>query len=126
MKYVYESLKEMDPYHPVAYVEAPRGTPDEWRPYAQYCDVFGIDIYPVPEESGHSELTEKGPRSVGLYTRLSSEAVNGEKPIQMWLQAFDWGCLAAKRKSFHRSPTREEFRFMNFDALKRELPMGSP
>ena len=117
MKYVYESLKEMDPYHPVAYVEAPRGTPDEWRPYAQYCDVFGIDIYPVPEESGHSELTEKGLRSVGLYTRLSSEAVNGEKPVRMWLQAFDWGCLAARRKSFHRSPTQEEFRFMNFDAL---------
>ncbi|MBQ7206670.1 MAG: hypothetical protein IJS01_02615 [Lentisphaeria bacterium] len=115
VKRTYEDVKRADPYHPVIACEAPRGLPDDWRPYARYCDIFGIDIYPVPEASKHSELPEKGLRSVGEYTRLALDAVDGRKPVRMVLQAFSWGMLGGRGKGVY--PTKKEMRFMYYDAL---------
>ena len=115
VKRTYEDIKRADPYHPVIACEAPRGLPDDWRPYARYCDIFGIDIYPVPEASKHSELPEKGLRSVGEYTRLALDAVDGKKPVRMVLQAFSWGMLGGRGKGVY--PTKKEMRFMYYDAL---------
>lgn len=115
VKRTYEDVKRADPYHPVIACEAPRGLPDDWRPYARYCDIFGIDIYPVPEASKHSELPEKGLRSVGEYTRLALDAVDGKKPVRMVLQAFSWGMLGGRGKGVY--PTKREMRFMYYDAL---------
>lgn len=115
VKSAYEELKAHDPYHPVFYCEAPRGLPDEWRPYAQYCDVFGIDIYPVPANSDHSGLDEKGMRSVGEYAKLADEAVQGRKPVWIIGQAFSWGVFNHRTEWSY--PTAEEMRFMYFDAM---------
>ena len=118
MEYTYNSLKQLDPYHPVFLVEAPRGMPENWKPYAQYCDVFGIDVYPIGSAK-HSGLPEKGMRCVGDYTRLCYEAMKGHGTVEMVLQGFSWG--NSKRTPAERKkmpyPTREEFRFMNFEAL---------
>ncbi|MBR1952557.1 MAG: hypothetical protein IKA32_08270, partial [Lentisphaeria bacterium] len=89
-----------------------------WKPYAQYCDIFGIDVYPVGS-SKHSGLPEKGMRCVGEYTRLCYEAMKNHGTVEMVLQGFSWG--NAKRTPAERKkmpyPTRNEFRFMSFDAL---------
>ena len=118
MEYTYDSLKKLDPYHPVFLVEAPRGMPENWKPYAQYCDIFAIDIYPVGSPK-HSGLPEKGMRCVGEYTRLCYEAMKNHGTVEMVLQGFSWG--NAKRTPAERKkmpyPTRDEFRFMSFDAL---------
>lgn len=118
MKYTYNSLKELDPYHPVFLVEAPRGMPENWKPYAQYCDIFGIDVYPVGSPK-HSGLPEKGMRCVGEYTKLCYETMKNHGTVEMVLQGFSWGNAKqtpAERKKLPY-PTRDEFRFMSFDAL---------
>ena len=116
MKYTYETLKALDPYHPVIICEAPRGTVADWKPYAGYCDIFGVDIYPVGS-SKHSALAEKGLRSVGEYTKLCLEAMSDHGSVDMILQGFSWGNSKRENRSKFPYPTREEFRFMNFDAL---------
>ena len=57
---VYRHLRSLDPDHPVAIIEAPRGpspipggrdtrlTAAAVRPYAAACDIHGVDIYPIP------------------------------------------------------------------------------
>src|SRR4051794_1300412 len=61
---VYEHLRAIDPDHPVAIIEAPRGpapAPGEHdtpltaaavAPYADACDIHGVDIYPVSSPPG--------------------------------------------------------------------------
>ena len=55
----------VDPWRPVFLNEAPRGTPEALRPSGAACDLYGIDIYPVPYPNNHSELADKTPTSVG-------------------------------------------------------------
>ena len=116
MKYTYESLRTLDPYHPVINVEAPRGLPTDWKPYARYCDIFSVDIYPVPAGK-HSGLPEKGMRSVGEYTKLCMETMRDHGMVSMSLQAFSWGNSKPALRRELPYPTREEFRFMIYDAL---------
>src|SRR5262249_2826350 len=61
---VYRHLRSLDPDHPVAIIEAPRGpspgpgsrdtrlTAAAVRPYAAACDIHGVDIYPVSVPPG--------------------------------------------------------------------------
>jgi hypothetical protein len=61
---VYEHLRTIDPDHPVAVIEAPRGpapaagerdtplTAAAVAPYAAACDIHGVDIYPVSKPPG--------------------------------------------------------------------------
>ncbi len=109
---MYELLKEHDPYHPVGWVEAPRGTVGKLKPYAVSADFLGIDIYPIPYPNTHSGLADKTPTAVGGYTMIAREIVEDKMPILMILQAWSW-----KSGDKTRFPTREELRFMAYDAM---------
>ena len=112
----YAKLRKLDPYHPVWSVEAPRGTEEFLKPYAEQCDIFGIDIYPFPRPNSHSGLKDKNPTCIGKYTKLSRRVTDGRKAVLMVLQGFSWGDYhfwknpkQARRDPVY--PTRGDLRF---------------
>jgi hypothetical protein len=105
---------EFDPWRPVYINEAPRGSADSLRPVADACDVYGVDIYPVPSPNPHSELDDKTVTSVGKYTDICRDVTRNRKPIWMCLQGFAWGTLTNTKEIY---PTYAESRFMAFDAI---------
>ena len=115
LKYAYEFLCKRDPYRPVWIVSAPRGTVEEQRVYAEYCDVFGVDIYPVPAPNNHSHLEDKSLSCVGKYVRRMAEITDGNRPVSIWLQGFAWGDLSSSQRKIY--PTWTESRFMVFDSV---------
>ena len=104
----------VDPWRPVFLNEAPRGTPEALRPSGAACDIYGIDIYPVPYPNNHSELADKTPTSVGKYTEMCRVTVRDRKPVWMTVQGFAWGQLYKREEIY---PTLEESRFMAYDAI---------
>ena len=104
----------VDPWRPVFLNEAPRGTSEALRPSGDACDIYGVDIYPVPYPNNHSELDDKTPTSVGKYTDMCRVTVRDRKPVWMTLQGFAWGQLYQREEIY---PTFEESRFMAYDAV---------
>ena len=105
---------EFDAWRPVYINEAPRGTVESLRPVPNACDIYGVDIYPVPSPNPHSELDDKTVTSVGKYTDICRDVTRGRKPIWMCLQGFAWGTLTGTKEIY---PTYDESRFMAFDAI---------
>ena len=111
----YRLLRDgFDPWRPVYINEAPRGTVDSLRPVMNACDIYGVDIYPVPSPNPHSELADKTVTSVGKYTDICREVTRDRKPVWMCLQGFAWGTLTGTQAIY---PTADETRFMAFDAI---------
>ena len=104
----------VDPWRPVFLNEAPRGTPEALRPSGAACDIYGIDIYPIPSPNNHSEIDDKTATSVGRYTDMCRVTVRDRKPVWMTLQGFAWGQLYQREEIY---PTLEESRFMAYDAI---------
>lgn len=103
-----------DAWRPVYINEAPRGSVESLRPVADACDIYGVDIYPVPSPNPHSELDDKTVTSVGKYTDICRDVTRNRKPVWMCLQGFAWGTLTGTKEIY---PTYEESRFMAFDAI---------
>ena len=112
----YQVLCRLDPYHPVIICSAPRGTVEEQRPYAASCDIFGVDVYPIPVPNSHPHLDDKTISCVGKYVRRLEEITDGVKPVAIWLQGCSWQDYK-KSDKLTGYPTREESRFMLFDAI---------
>ncbi len=112
----YEILCKFDPYHPVWINEAPRGDFNTHRLYSQACDIYGIDIYPVPSPCSHSGLEDKMMTSVGKYAAQSVAASNAHKAVWMALQGFSWKALPGEDDGTDY-PTSAELRFMTFDSF---------
>ena len=110
----YEYIRKIDPYRPVMLNEAPRGNISDLRPYAAAGDVYGVDIYPVPEPNPHSGLPDKNMTAVGKYVDICRQVVYDRKPIWMTLQAFPWGALTKKPLVY---PTEHQSRFMAYNAV---------
>ena len=88
---VYRIIQELDPYHPFFINESPRGViPEYLADYAQYSDIYGVDLYPLPAAVRHSVISDKSMAAVGKYAEIYDAATNGEKPVLMWLQGFQW------------------------------------
>ena len=104
----------VDAWRPVYINEAPRGSVGSLRPVANACDIYGVDIYPVPSPNPHSELDDKTVTAVGRYTDICRDVTRDRKPVWMCLQGFAWGTLTGTREIY---PTYEESRFMAFDAI---------
>jgi len=104
----------VDPWRPVYLNEAPRGTSEALRPSGNACDLYGVDIYPLPSPNNHSELDDKTATSVGKYTDMCRVTVRDRKPVWMTLQGFAWGQLYQREEIY---PTLEESRFMAYDAI---------
>ena len=116
---VHDLITKLDPYHPYWINEAPRGQLRELRIYGKAADIYGCDIYPVPEGGTHSELKDKGLTSVGKYTDLFLAAANYRKPIWMILQAFAWAQCGHPDVPAEKSiyPTWKQSRFMVYNSI---------
>ena len=112
----YAALRKIDPYRPVWINAAPRRTVEQQRPYSDCCDIFGVDIYPVPQPNDHSHLSDKTMSCVGKYVHWSGRITSERKPIVMTLQGFSWKDYRNQR-SREGYPTLEQCRFMAYDAL---------
>jgi len=110
----YEMLRKRDLFHPIWINAAPRGDIAEHQAYSRACDIYGVDIYPVPAPDPHGDLPNKTLSVVGDYAAKMTTAVGGQKPNWMILQAFAWGVLNNRPPVY---PTRKELRFMACDAL---------
>jgi hypothetical protein len=111
---VLNQVHSLDPDHPLAIIEAP--TPlSGLRPYADACDIHGVDIYPVSVPPGkHAGRANKDVSVVGDVTRILQEA----KPSQtIWttLQIAWSGVLPPRHQVVF--PTLQQARFMAYDAI---------
>ena len=122
----YKELQRIDPYRPVWINAAPRGSYTDQMPFAKLCDVYGVDIYPIPASAGHSHLEDKTIACVGKYALRKADIAGDTKPIAMALQGFSWRAFLDKKES-ERSlyPTAHETRFMTFDCIINESALVS-
>ena len=108
-------LNGLDPYRPVWSNEAPRGSIELLNKYSRACDIFGIDIYPIPVPNAHSDLDDKGITAVGKYTDICRESVKSSKPVWMILQGFSWQTIKKQPNPVY--PTTHESIYMSLDAV---------
>jgi hypothetical protein len=114
----YQVIKELDPNHPLAIIQAPRGTIENLRKYNPVSDITGADIYPVGYPPGkHSQFVKTNAEisMTGDYTRRMMEVAEGKKPVWMTLQISWSGVL--KQGQTLRFPTFPEERFMTYQAI---------
>ncbi|HZQ46838.1 MAG TPA: hypothetical protein VFC07_07505 [Verrucomicrobiae bacterium] len=111
-----EIVRELDPNHPLAILQAPRGTVESLRPYNPAGDITGADVYPISYPPGtHSLLTNKEISMVGDYTRKMMAVSEGKMPVWMVLQ-IAWSGVVKPGKTL-RFPTFAEERFMTYEAI---------
>jgi hypothetical protein len=118
LQHVYDLLKQLDPNHPLALIQAPRGTIDTLKKYNPACDIVGIDIYPIGYPPGkHSEWvdTNSDISMVGDYTKEMEVVSEGKKAVWMTLQ-IAWSGVENPGKTL-RFPTFPEQRFMTYQAI---------
>jgi hypothetical protein len=125
---VYKHVRALDPDHPLAIIEAPRGpapaaggrttplTAAAVKPYAAACDIHGVDIYPVSVPPGTH--AGKAPVNtdisvVGDMTRIVDRATS-RKAIWTTLQIAWSGVIPPHPVVF---PTLQQARFMAYDAI---------
>ncbi|MBR4675884.1 MAG: carbohydrate binding domain-containing protein [Victivallales bacterium] len=113
-----EIYKEFDPYHPTWINAAPRNEVEDLIPYGEACDIYGVDIYPIPYPNSHSGLDDKGITSVGKYTSRMCDITFWRKPTWMALQGFAWAGLkrgTPLEKQVY--PNTVQMRFMAYDTM---------
>jgi hypothetical protein len=123
---VYRHLRSVDPDHPVAIIEAPRGpspspgskdvrlTAAAVRPYTAACDIHGVDIYALPpgaHAGGPPVNTDIS--VVGDMTQILVQATQ-RKAIWTTLQIAWSGVFPPHAVVF---PTLQQARFMAYDAI---------
>lgn len=109
-------IRELDASHPIAIIQAPRGTVESLLPYVPTGDITGADIYPISYPPGiDSLLTNKEISMVGDYTRRMMQVAAGKMPVWMVLQ-IAWSGVVNPGKTL-RFPTFPEERFMSYEAI---------
>jgi hypothetical protein len=116
LKYLYNELKKLDPSRPVFINAAPRNSVRKLAEFTKACDVYGVDIYPVPASFRHSNLKDQSISSVGRYTEKMLKTVNHRKPVWMSLQGFAWEHLRDRTKKAIY-PSFHELRFMSYSSI---------
>ncbi len=114
----YHIVKETDPNHPVAVIQAPRGTVASLKKYNTICDITGADVYPIGYPPGrHSQFAETNSEisMVGDYTRIMMQVADGKMPVWMTLQIC-WSGVIKEGKTL-RFPTFPEERYMTYEAI---------
>jgi hypothetical protein len=111
----YRIFKALDPDHPVILIQAPTKASLPLEPYADACDVTGVDIYPIAYPPGkHSDFGNRELSIVSDCTRWVVRASKG-KPVWMTLQ-IAWGGVASEGKTL-RFPSFEQSRYMAYAAI---------
>lgn len=112
----YETIRQLDPHHPIWITQAPRGTVEEWKPYARYFDIGAVDIYPISYPPGtHSGIANKDISVVGDYAKRIRESTDYRKPTMMILQIC-WSGVAKPGNTL-RFPTFAQERYMTYQAI---------
>ncbi|MFA6817067.1 MAG: carbohydrate binding domain-containing protein, partial [Lentisphaeria bacterium] len=117
LKELYELVKKIDPSRPIFINAAPRKTIAELAEYGKACDIYGVDIYPVPPPTGHSNLKDTSLSCVGKYCVKMRETVQDRKPIIMTLQGFSWAHFKDRTSKNAVYPTWSQMRFMAYDSI---------
>ena len=118
MQGVYEIVKQLDPNHPLALIEAPRGEIESLKKYNPVCDILGFDVYPIAYPPGqHSQFAKMNSEisMIGDYTKRAVEITEGKKSVWMTLQ-ISWSGILKPGKTL-RFPTFPEQRFMVYQAI---------
>lgn len=112
----YKMFHELDPHHPVAVIQAPRGTASELAEYRDMLDITGVDVFPISyPPGGHlAQWPNKQISSVGDWVRILHQAAGG-KPVWAALQVTFSG--TTRPGKILRMPTFPELRFMTYDAI---------
>ena len=98
--------------------DSPRESFASVRAYSRASDVTGLDIYPVPEGTGHNNLPNKTISCVGEYTDLCHKLTWNTKPVWMILQAFGWSeSSGGKLNDKAPRPNEKQLRFMVWNAI---------
>jgi hypothetical protein len=127
----YEALKRLDPDHPVWLNHAPANLVETMREYNGAADIIACDIYPVIvpglrpmyalwEDGLQGDLLNTYVSQVGEYAEKMKRVAGPAKPVWMVLQGFAWAMLQKEEERQTdkiRFPTREETRFMAYDAI---------
>ncbi len=125
---VYEHLKAIDPSHPVAIIEAPRGpgptptspstplTAAAVAPYAAGCDIHGVDIYPVSVPPGAHAGGPPVNTDISVVGDMTTIIVGATHRKAIWttLQIAWTGVFPPHQIVF---PTLQQARFMAYDAI---------
>ncbi len=119
----YEKIKELDPHHPVWLNHAAGNSVRLLEGFGRAADIVGADIYPVmPYPTHPMDISRIGLGWVGVTTARMQESAPG-KPVWMVLQGMSWGYLSgdlfAIKDEPAQWPTREESRFMAYNAIAR-------
>ena len=117
MKVFYDTVHRLDSDHPVWVTQAPRGTAEEWVPYAKVYDVGAVDIYPISYPMGRDSglIPNKNISVVGDYTKRIREINGSQKGTIMTLQIC-WSGVANQGRTL-RFPTFPEERYMSYQAI---------
>lgn len=97
-------VQQLDPNHPTWAVLYQVG---DLFGYLNTADVLGTDPYPIPD---------KPVTMASDWTRMSSAASDGKRPLWMVPQAFDWASYR-KDPAKGRAPTLDEERVMTYLCL---------
>ena len=114
-------LKRLDPEHPYWHnhpssIIDPRGL---YR-YGHFADIVSLDIYPIPREFGYGGLANKEINCIGEYTDLLHASLVADQAGWMVLQAYrfnDNEFANIQGEGLRRFPTRDEIRFMTYQAI---------
>ena len=115
----YERLKQLDPRHPLALIQAPGSTVAQLTPYRPAFDVTGMDVYPVSYPPGtHGGSANKTVSVVGDWAQVIRSAA-GTKPFWMTLQIAWSGVVRSQDRPavVPRFPTLQQERFMALQAI---------
>ena len=114
-----DTLRALDPNHPLVIIQAPRSTVAQLTPYRPAFDITGADIFPIAyPPGGHSDLDNRDISVVGDVTRKMVRAAGG-KPVWTTLQIAWSGTVTSARKPnvVPRFPALHELRFMAYQAI---------
>jgi hypothetical protein len=112
----YSALKRFDPYRPVWINAAPHETIALHKEYSKASDIYGTDVYPVGRWNHGAIGNVKSLTCVGSATNFFVNAVEKQKPIWFYLQAYAW------KKDWNTPsqaiyPNLTQSRFMFYDSL---------
>jgi hypothetical protein len=114
-----QRVKAIDPDHPLAITQAPRGTVAQLTPYRPAFDLTGADIYPISYPPGiHAGGKNRDISVVGDVTKRTVRAA-GAKPVWITLQ-IAWSGIAPSKKNpgvVPRFPSFHQERFMAYQAI---------
>lgn len=117
IKGAYQAIRENAPGLILWQTQAPQNSVAGLSEYYEYCDVCGVNIYPVGHPT-HSSLPNRTRGVVADEVRKQREATNGGKPIWAVLQGFDWSNMQPRPPNEDlRQPTWDDVQFMAHAAI---------